>query len=148
VGKGTAVTLLLPVSQDQVVEAHDMTMPLSTLPTGNERVLVLAADDAVRATIRQILEVLGYTVTFAPDVEDMLATLRAEPVQLLIVDAAIREPELIARARAARSSVRVLLTADGQSQVERSAARGVAVLLKPFSLADLAGSVRRALDAG
>jgi CheY-like chemotaxis protein len=123
-------------------------MPLSTLPTGNERVLVLAADDAVRATIRQILEVLGYKVTFAPDLDGALATLRAEDVQLLIVDAAIREPDLLTRVQAARPDLRVLLTADGQSQAERSAGRGVAVLLKPFSLADLAGGVRRALDAG
>jgi signal transduction histidine kinase len=146
VGKGTTVTLLLPLSQDQVVESHDMTMPLSTLPTGTERVLVLAADEALRATIRQILEVLGYTVSFAPDVEGLLATLQAEPVQLLIVDAAIREPDLFARAQAVRGGVKVLLTADAQGQVERSNAPGAAVLLKPFSLADLAGGVRRALD--
>lgn len=146
VGKGTTVTLLLPLSQDQAAESHDMTMPLSTLPTGSERVLVLAADEALRATIRQILEVLGYTVSFAPDVDGVLATLRAEAVQLLIVDAAIREPELFARARAARADVEFLLTADSHNQIERSSTPGAAVLLKPFSLADLAGSVRRALD--
>jgi DNA-binding NtrC family response regulator len=122
-------------------------MPLSTLPTGDERILVLAPDEAVRATIRQILEVLGYTVTFTAGAADVPGAVRANEAQLLMVDASMRdEAELIARAKVVRPGLKVIMTVDGQNQAERAKALGATALLKPFSLADLAGSVRRTLD--
>jgi CheY-like chemotaxis protein len=147
IGKGTTVTLLLPLSQEQPVEAHEMTMPLSILPTGSERVVVLAADEAVRSTILQILEVLGYAVSFTASADEALATLRSEEVDLLVVDAGARdEAELIARARGVRQGLSVIVTADSAG-LDRVRATGAAALQKPFSLADLAGCVRRTLDA-
>lgn len=146
-GKGTTVTLLLPVAQEQTVDAHDMTMPLSTLPTGNEHVLVLAKDEALRVTIRQILEVLGYSVSFSSDQSGVLAALRAADTHVLMIDAGTRdETELIAKATEARPGIKVVATTDSESQVERLKALGITALQKPFSLAELAGSVRRALD--
>jgi CheY-like chemotaxis protein len=147
VGVGTTVTLLLPQSQEQHVEPHEMTMPLSTLPTGTERVVVLAADEAVRSTILQILEVLGYNVAFTSTVEQAVASLRADSVDLLLIDAGARdEADLLARARLARPGLAVIVTADS-SGLERVRALGATALQKPFSLADLAGCVRRTLDA-
>jgi signal transduction histidine kinase len=147
VGKGTTVTLLLPLSQEPPAEAHEMTMPLSTLPTGSERVVVLAADEAVRSTIRQILEVLGYSVAFTATAEEALASLRAERADLLLIDAGARdEAELLGRARGVRPGLKVIVTADS-SGVDRVRAVGATALPKPFSLADLAGCVRRTLDA-
>jgi nitrogen-specific signal transduction histidine kinase len=147
VGKGTTVTLLLPLSQEQPAEAHEMTMPLSTLPSGTERVVVLAADEAMRATIRQILEVLGYTVEFTADAGEALASLRAQNADLLLIDAGARdEAELVGRVRAARPGLKVVVTADSGG-TDRVRALGATALQKPFSLADLAGCVRRALDA-
>ena len=61
-------------------------MPLSTLPTGTERVVVLAMDDALRATIHQTLEVLGYRVTVATDTAELVAAVAAEPTDLVVVD--------------------------------------------------------------
>ena len=73
VGQGTTVTLLLPRhSVEQAADANDRTMPLSTLPTGTERVVVLALDEALRSTIHQTLEVLGYRVKVASGAEDLL----------------------------------------------------------------------------
>jgi CheY-like chemotaxis protein len=147
VGKGTTVTLLLPSSQEHAAEANEMTMPLSTLPTGSERVVVLAADEAVRATIRQILEVLGYSVAFTATAEEALASLRAERADLLLIDAGGRdEAELLGRARGVRPGLKAIVTADS-SGVDRVRAVGATALQKPFSLADLAGCVRRTLDA-
>lgn len=146
-GKGTRVTLLLPVAQEQTVDPHDMTMPLSTLPTGNEHVVVLARDEALRVTIRQILEVLGYSVSFGSDQAGVLAALRAADTHLLMFDAGARdEAELIAKAAEARPGIKLVATTDSESQVERLKALGITALQKPFSLAELAGCVRRALD--
>jgi DNA-binding NtrC family response regulator len=123
-------------------------MPLSTLPTGNERVVVLAPDDALRSTIHQILEVLGYSVAFTASVEEMLAALRAEDAQLLIVDGLGRnDADVLIRARAVCSNLKVIVTADANRAAEKFAAIDTNVVMKPFSLADLAGAVRRTLDA-
>src|SRR5262249_15150305 len=139
VGEGTTVTLLLPLSQEQPAEAHEMTMPLSTLPTGTERVVVLAADEAVRSTIRQILEVVGYTVEFTASADEALATLRAASAHLLLIDAGARdEAELVGRARGVRPGLKVIATADSMG-LDRVRGFGAVALQKPFSLADLAG---------
>ena len=102
VGQGTTVSLLLPRLQaEQSADANDMTRPLSTLPTGSERVVVLALDEALRATMHQTLEVLGYRVKVASGAEDLLATVAAEQTDLLMVDGlgARRRRHLDPRAR-------------------------------------------------
>jgi CheY-like chemotaxis protein len=149
VGQGTTVTLLLPAATSAALTRGDMTMPLSTLRGGSERVLVLAADDDLRTTIRQILEVLGYTVRFALTARETVAMLGAEDYQLVVIDGVERDdPLLLADVRAARPGVKLLTTVDPQSQGERrAAATGTAPLVKPFSLAELAAAVRRAIDA-
>jgi two-component system cell cycle sensor histidine kinase/response regulator CckA len=126
-----------------------MTMPLSTLPTGSERVVVLAPDEAVRATVRQILQVLGYEVELMGVDEELLAALAARRADLLIVDGPARDDAaLLARARKANPTMKILVTAEGQRSRDRSSpSTGVSVLAKPFSLAELAGAVRQSLDA-
>jgi signal transduction histidine kinase len=148
VGQGTTVTLLLPRLQpEQSGDANDMTRPLSTLPTGTERVVVLALDEALRATIHQTLEVLGYRVKVASGAEDLLAAVAAEPTELLMVDGIGRgDADFLIRARAFQPALRIIATAD-PGRAERIPGLGVAMLAKPFTLADLAGTVRRTLDA-
>ncbi len=148
VGKGTKVTLLLPCGQaEQAVDTIEKTMPLSTLPTGTERVVVLALDEALRATMHETLEVLGYRVKVASGAEDMLAAVAAEPTPLLMVDGlAGGDADILIRARAVQPALRIIATADPGRPADRVLGRGVASLTKPFTLADLAGTVRRTLD--
>jgi CheY-like chemotaxis protein len=149
VGRGTTVALLLPLSVEQVIEQADKTMPLSTLPTGNERIVVLAPDEAVRGTVRQILQVLGYDVVLAGGDEELLEALAAKRADLLIIDGpALDDGGLLARARSASPAMKIVVTVEGQRSRDRSgSASGVSVLAKPFSLAELAGVVRQTLDA-
>jgi DNA-binding NtrC family response regulator len=124
-------------------------MPLSTLPTGAERIVVLALDEALRATIHQTLEVLGYRVRVASGAEDMLAAVAAEQTELLLVDGLGRgDADILIRARAVAPLLRIVATADLGRGAERITGAGIASLPKPFTLADLAGTVRRVLDAG
>ncbi|HVJ31359.1 MAG TPA: ATP-binding protein [Gammaproteobacteria bacterium] len=147
VGQGTTVTLLLPRQQpDHAAETAERTMPLSTLPTGTERVVVLAMDDALRATIHQTLEVLGYEVTVARDTEDLLAAVAAKPTDLLVIDGLARGDEVLVRAHAIRPKLRIIATAHPGRAAEGVAGPDIASLAKPFTLADLAGAVRRTLD--
>ena len=148
VGQGTTVTVLLPRLAEQAIEVNDKTMPLSTLPSGDERVVVLALDEALRATIHQTLEVLGYRVKVASGTEDLLAAVSAEPTQLLVVDGLGRgDADVLIRAQAVQPELRIIATVDPGRTAERIPIAAVAALVKPFSLADLAGIVRRTLDA-
>jgi signal transduction histidine kinase/CheY-like chemotaxis protein len=149
VGQGTTVTLLLPRAPDEqpTDTTIDKTMPLSTLPTGTERVVVLALDEALRATIHQTLEVLGYRVKVASGAEDLLVAVAAEPTELLLVDGLGRgDADILIRARAIQPKLRIVATADPGRSAERILGLGIASLPKPFTLADLAGTVRRTLD--
>jgi CheY-like chemotaxis protein len=150
VGQGTTVTLLLPRLQvDHAAETAERTMPLSTLPTGTERVVVLAMDEALRATIHQTLEVLGYQVTVAGDTEDLLAAVAAGPTELLVIDGlGGGDNEVLVRCCALRPKLRIIATAHPGRAPEPIQGSSVAALTKPFTLADLAGTVRRTLDAG
>ena len=152
VGQGTAVTLLLPRQQvDHAAETAERTMPLSTLPTGTERVVVLAVDDALRATIHQTLEVLGYQVRVAADTEDLLVAVAAGPTDLLVIDGFARgDNDVLGRAHTLRPKLRVIATAHPGRAPELEQVQGlvIASLTKPFTLADLAGTVRRTLDGG
>jgi CheY-like chemotaxis protein len=148
VGKGTRVSLLLPR-----IEAHAdttcKTMPLSQLPTGTETVLVFSRDEALRGTIQQILEVLGYRVRLSADPHDMFSELRSSAIDVLVVDAAAQpaasRQELLRRSRAEKPSLKLVIAADASEVKQATEAGGPVVLAKPFSLADLAGAVRRAL---
>jgi signal transduction histidine kinase len=147
IGQGTVVTLLLPRQADQVQDALDRTMPLSTLPSGDERIVVLAMDEAVRSTIHQTLEVLGYRVRVAAGSRDLLEIMDAEQPQLLLVDGLwAGDSEILARARAAVPGLRILATVDAARTSERTPIDAIA-LHKPFSLAELAGAVRRSIDS-
>jgi len=147
-GQGTTVTLLLPRQQaPQAVHADDKTMPLSTLPTGAERVLVLAHDEALRMTIHETLAVLGYRVEVAAKAEDLLAAVAVEPADLLMIDGLGRvDAGVLARLRAAQPRLRIITTSDPGRAPERVEGLATASLSKPFTLADLAGTVRRTLD--
>jgi signal transduction histidine kinase len=148
VGQGTTVTLSLPRQQvDHAAETAERTMPLSTLPTGTERVVVLAMDDALRATIHQTLEVLGYQVKVAADTDDLLAAVAAGPTDLLVIDGLGRgDNDVLARAHALRPKLRIIATAHPGRAPEPVPGSTIASLAKPFTLADLAGTVRRTLD--
>jgi DNA-binding response OmpR family regulator len=107
--------------------------------------VVLAMDDALRATIHQTLEVLGYRVTVAADTEELVDAVAAEPTDLVVVDG-LADNEALARARALRPSLRLIATAHPGRAPEPVAGASIAALTKPFTLADLARKVRRTLD--
>jgi signal transduction histidine kinase/CheY-like chemotaxis protein len=145
IGRGTTVSLLFPRCSESLDETIAKTMPLSTLPSGNETVLLLATEEGLRATISQILEVLGYRVVTSHDARQAADVLRAQPVDLVIVDgahAAGLADRLAGLPPAPRRTVVQLASSAGVTESELKSR----VLLKPFSLADLAQIVREALD--
>jgi hypothetical protein len=78
----------------------------------------------------------------------MLAAVAAEPTALLMIDGFGRnDADLLIRARALQPQLRIIASADPGRSADRILGLGVTSLTKPFTLADLAGTVRRTLDA-
>jgi CheY-like chemotaxis protein len=149
VERGTTVTLWLPVARQAAPEVLDSTMPLSTLPTGTEKLIIVGAEDGLRATIEQILEVLGSGVRFLAATDEVAVAVRLERSDLLLLDSSglddDQQTQAIGAARGAKPSIPIVLLTDARAG--RRVASGVVTLIKPFSLADLAGAIRAALDA-
>lgn len=148
VGEGTSVVLLLPHCAEHVDETSAKTMPLSVLPTGTEQVVLLSGDEGLRSTVRQILEALGYTVKLCSAVDELLMAVQGGGSKLLISDGPFADAcgsgeqadAVVARCR---NLPRIVLTS-GDYRPPPGVAESV--LAKPFSLADLAEIVRKALD--
>jgi DNA-binding response OmpR family regulator len=150
-GAGTTVVMYLPrVAPGQVVP---LSRPEPQAPTGQETVVVIEGDDHVRFVVRAVLAQLGYFVIDAPSGELALRQVRlaARPVHLVLADVA--SPGLTGREVAAR------LTEDGHAPEllwmsglteQALAEHGIGeepLLRKAFKPAELAVSVRAALDA-
>ncbi|MBN1239764.1 MAG: PAS domain-containing protein [Gammaproteobacteria bacterium] len=148
-GKGTRVSLLLPKSADTTVQTSDMSMPLSTLPSGSESVLVFSRDEGLRSTLGQILEVLGYDVKMSADPTEAIHTVQTTETDLLLIDAAAAEApaqrRLLREALAARPQLKVIVATDSVDAVRARVPAGVELIGKPFSLAELAGTLRKVL---
>ncbi len=150
-GRGTRISLLLP-RVDGAAETTSKTMPLSQLPTGDETVLVLSREEGLRSTIQQTLEVLGYTVRASADSEEALRLVHTAAVHVLLVDAAAQHASeterLLRRARRLKPELKLMLAADEAAARRIPSFADTALIGKPFTLADLANAVRRALTSG
>jgi CheY-like chemotaxis protein len=146
VGEGTTVSLLLPAAISAGTTIVEATMPLSTLPVGNERILVFSDDGQVCATVDQILRLLGYRVTVARRLGESIDAVQAGAVDLALIDIKGRiHPEadqLIAMLATPDRPVRAVIIRDSMSKHYS----GVPTILKPFDLAGVANTVRRVLN--
>ena len=121
---------------------------------GDETILVVEDERAVRLLAVQILKRNGYTVLEAGDAAEAIPLLaaRSEPIHLILTDIVMPGPsvhELIRAARDRLGEVKVLyMTGHSEDellreQVSRNVRR---VLRKPFSPGDLLRQVRKALE--
>jgi hypothetical protein len=115
---------------------------------GGETVLVVEDEDALRKLIGRILHAAGYHVLTAPDGAVALELARSHPgpLDLLVTDMVmpgIAGEEVARRLTADRPDTPVLFVSG--SAEPGGAAPGEALLMKPFSRADLLAAVRRRL---
>ena len=153
VGKGTEVRLLLPRlhrdQSDTVVVTG--TFPLSTLATGDEAILVSSSDPHVRSTVCEVLNVLGYSTEVVSDPRELDHTLQSKRFDLLISDVepglGLSARNILAMAGRTKFSTAVVLMTDSAISKSPSDQTETAVLIKPFTLDDVATIVRRILDS-
>ncbi|MDP1627769.1 PAS domain S-box protein [Parvibaculum sp.] len=148
---GTTVKLYLP----RAMENEDvMALPGAGPPTGGtETILVAEDDDAVRATVVEMLNDLGYRVLTARDAASALTVLESGvPVDLLFTDVVMPGPlkstDLARKARERLPGIGVLFTSGYTENSIVHGGRldtGVELLSKPYTREALARKVRHVL---
>ena len=151
-GTGTTVSVYLPRSMEPVESqrAHQS----ANAAGGSERILAVEDDPALRATVVQMLEGLGYQVVEAGDAASALAIIEnGESFDLLFTDVVmpgpLRSTELVDRARALLPGMGVLYTSGYAENAIVHGGRldpGVTLLSKPYRREQLATKVRQILD--
>ncbi len=156
-GKGTSVRLFFPRSEEKtsasskaVGDSRDQ-----DIPTGDESLMVVEDRPDVLKYVTQTLRELGYRVTAAGDAQAALQKLqRRKSLDLLVTDVVMpgeMNGEMLAQEALRQMPGLKVLYISGYTQdalIEQGALKqGVNLLPKPFTRADLARHVRRALDA-
>ncbi len=154
VGVGTAVKVYVPRSPEAAAAAAAVPADLDRLVGGSETILLVEDKEELRSTTRRVLERLGYTVLEAADGEEGLAALHSERsrIDLILSDVLMPKlsgPELYQAVHAVDPAARFLFTS-GYSESDISQRSllepGVMFVAKPWTIADLARQVRKALD--
>jgi two-component system, cell cycle sensor histidine kinase and response regulator CckA len=153
-GRGTTFEVYLP----RVDEALNTTTPPPAQVralAGNETLLVVEDDDAVRRVTERLLRAAGYRLLTAASPAEALRldAQHSGPLHLLLTDVVMPGMggrELAARLRQRHPELRVLYMS-GYSHGQFGAPRGLdadgPLVAKPFSASDLTRSIRHALDA-
>ncbi|ATB40228.1 histidine kinase [Cystobacter fuscus] len=151
VGHGTTLKIYLPRAfQAETAPVEVLEGPIEG---GNETILVVEDDVAVRATAVEMLSELGYRVLKAGDAQSALAIIQSGvPVDLLFTDVVMpgpmRSPELARQARQALPELEVLFTSGYTENAIVHGGRldpGVALLVKPYRREDMARKIRMML---
>jgi len=151
-GEGTTVSVYLPRSMANVEQAP-VAAPVKAAG-GSERILAVEDDPALRATVVEMLEGLGYQVVQAQDAASALAILESgQRFDLLFSDVMMPGPlrsiELASRARVLSPDIEVLYTSGYAENAIVHGGRldpGVNLLSKPYRREQLAAKVRQVLD--
>ncbi|MDB5340715.1 MAG: Blue-light-activated protein [Planctomycetaceae bacterium] len=155
-GHGTTFKVYLPqVEQQPSLSNSNLGLSPKAKPRGNETVLLVEDEDALRALTRHILERSGYTVLEAREGSEAvrIAEQRRGQIDLLLTDVVMPRMggrEVAARLTGLYPELKVLfLSGYTDDAVVRHGIlhAEVAFLQKPFSPASLATKVRDVLDS-
>ena len=152
VGAGTTFTLVFP----RVAAGAAAPEPVRQAEVHGEEVILVVEDEAaVRAPMCRALKGYGYTVLEAKHGSDALLVLAAykSPIDLLISDVMMPEmtgTELVSTLKRWYPKLRAVLVSGYSEELisaQGAMPSGVRYLPKPFSMVDLACTVREILDA-
>jgi PAS domain S-box-containing protein len=153
-GLGTTVSVMLPATDEASIGASPLSTPVSAAG-GDETILLVEDEDALREVTGRILARNGYNVLTAGDGTEAteLATRHEGDIDLLLTDVIMPRtlgPEVAANMVTLRPGIQVLYIS-GYAQPVLGAHGtldpGVALLEKPFTEPALLAKVRDVLDA-
>jgi PAS domain S-box-containing protein len=152
VGKGSTFNIFFPrVEGDPKSEAVD----LGAIPMGTERILFVDDEEVQVRSGRRLLERLGYSVIAAIDGHEALEVFRSEPeaFDLVITDQSMPRLtgiKLAEKMMRIRPDIPVILCTGFSEGIDGEKARATGIrefMMKPFSVRQLAETIRRVLDA-
>ncbi len=154
IGIGTEIKIFLPRADEPIEVSELPEAPVQTRK-GDETILVVEDDDAVRRMTREFLKIGGYTVLEARSGADAIQFMerREQRIDLVLTDVlmpGMKGRELVERLAKLRSGLRVLYmsayTEDAAINIG-VLSPGTAFIEKPFSPDELAHKVREVLSA-
>ena len=149
-GHGTTFTIMLP-PVETIPCAERAAAPPEDVPSGHETILIVEDAEDVRILARRTLEERGYTVLVARNADEALEIAAVGPIDALLTDIVMPQtsgPQLVARYLAVRP-LPVIIYMSGYADEALSQYHidpHVVFLRKPFTPAQLARTIRDALD--
>jgi signal transduction histidine kinase/CheY-like chemotaxis protein len=145
-GKGSRFGVLFPRVRDRGPVVQSSRAPEGGIARGNETILVVEDQAALREVVATMLRDAGYTVIETSNPEEAVEISRDYPkaIDLLLTDVImpnITGPQLALRVLADRPKLKVLYMSGYPGQTVSPS-----LLLKPFSPQALAGRIREVLD--
>jgi two-component system cell cycle sensor histidine kinase/response regulator CckA len=152
-GLGTTFRLYFPIVAKDTAAVHTVKRSAESL-RGDETILLVEDDAAVRAAAVGVLERFGYHVLVATGPEDAqeIAARHRKAINMVISDVVMPRmsgPTLLATLRSHRPDIKVLLISGyaGEALSARGElAEDIPFLEKPFTVSGLLGKVRDVLD--
>ncbi len=151
-GQGTTFKIYLP-RVDEPLEVWGEKV-VEEIPRGNETILIVEDEGAVRKLAMRILERQGYTVFEAHDVDEALQICEdmKEPIHLILTDVVMPQlsgRQLVEQISQVRQDFKVLYMsgyADNAIVHHGVLEKGMNFIQKPFTLEGLARKIREVLD--
>jgi len=152
-GAGTTVRVYLPRAAQAALEPWSMTERVDLSPSRRARILVVDDDAEVREFVATCLAGFGYDVIEAVDAKNALDIVGLDAaIDLMLIDYAMPEmngAELLYQARRQRPRLKALfMTGYAPDALTNGEIDGVAVVRKPFKVAELTSRLRAALGDG
>ncbi|MEP6589697.1 MAG: ATP-binding protein [Gemmatimonadota bacterium] len=149
---GTTFRVHFPRAEG-VVESSDSAAEARPSPRGTETILIAEDEPQIRRLATRVLQGLGYTVLAGADGHEARALAAGRPatIDLLLTDMVMPGMgggELVRRIQEDHASVALLLMSGYSEELVAAEYGGAPFLAKPFTPAELAEAVRRALDGG
>ena len=150
-GKGTIFDVYIPaippISSDEQIQA-------TTLPTGHERILLVDDEPVLIKVSKQMLEMLGYTITACRGSLEALETFRKAPheIDLVLTDMTMPKmtgDKLILEMMKIRSDLPAILNTGYSHKMSDQKAHAIGIkayVHKPIIVTELANTIRKVLD--
>ncbi|EKG33072.1 sensor y box histidine kinase/response regulator [Pseudomonas avellanae BPIC 631] len=155
-GEGSRICILLPMHEGdaETVALDEGLLTIAPQSAGDETILVVDDEPAVRLLIAELLEDLGYAVLQAERGADALVVLQSKAaIDLLITDVGLpggmNGRQVADAAREVRPDLKVLFVtgyAENAALAHDTLEPGMHVLPKPFAIAELIGRVTELLE--
>jgi PAS domain S-box-containing protein len=150
---GSTFTIYLP---RVAVEKPETPAAVEGLPRGSERVLLIDDEDVQVRSVRNMLTRLGYQVVAMTGGLEALALFKSDPqaFDLLITDQTMPQltgTRICEEALGLRPDLPIILCTGYSETVDAAGARALGVrefLMKPYSIREMAETIRRALTGG